>query len=58
MAAMLHDLQARDYAGQRYLFWNTYNASPLPVTTEPPASLDNIPPTFERYFGSRNVEQD
>lgn len=53
MAAMLHDLQARDYSGQRYLFWNTYNARPLPVTTERPAKLDNIPPAFERYFDSQ-----
>ena len=50
---MLHDLQSRDYSGQRYLFWNTYNAQPLPVTTERPAKLDNIPPAFERYFDSQ-----
>jgi 1-aminocyclopropane-1-carboxylate deaminase/D-cysteine desulfhydrase-like pyridoxal-dependent ACC family enzyme len=49
-AAMLHDLQKRDYDGAPYLFWNTYNSTPLPVGPQPPASLANIPADFERYF--------
>ena len=52
MAAMLHDLQAADYAGEPYLFWNTFNSSPLPVTGDTPDSLDNIPAEFARYYGT------
>ena len=50
MAALLHDLALPDYAGEKYLFWNTCNSRPLPVTDERPDSPDNIPPEFMRYF--------
>jgi D-cysteine desulfhydrase len=50
MTALLHDALAPDYAGESYLFWNTYNSRPLPVTAERPRSADNIPPDFMRYF--------
>jgi D-cysteine desulfhydrase len=50
MAAMLHDLQAGDYDAGRYLFWNTYNSRPLPVAAETPASPQNMPAEFMRYF--------
>jgi D-cysteine desulfhydrase len=50
MAAMLHDIEATDYDGSRCLFWNTYNARPLPVSAAKPARLGNIPADFERYF--------
>lgn len=50
MAAMLHDLQATDNDGVRYLFWNTYNAQPLPVSAARPEHLENIPAEFARYF--------
>ncbi len=50
MAALLHDLALRDYAGQPCLFWNTYNSRPLPVTGDRPSSAENIPPEFMRYF--------
>ena len=50
MAAMLHDLQTGDHEGHRCLFWNTYNATPLPVSRNRPVSLENIPAEFERYF--------
>lgn len=50
MAALLHDLAVPEYAGETYLFWNTYNSQPLPVGSEPPDSPDNIPPEFMSYF--------
>ena len=50
MAAMLHDLEAADDDGARCLFWNTYNAQPLPVTADKPSRLDNIPDEFASYF--------
>jgi D-cysteine desulfhydrase len=50
LAALLHDLALPDYAGGSYLFWNTYNSRPLPVTGERPRSPQNIPLEFMRYF--------
>lgn len=50
MAAMLHDLQAAGSDGARYLFWNTCNARPLPVSADRPEHLKNIPAEFARYF--------
>ncbi len=51
MTALLHDLQLPDYAGQDYLFWNTYNSSALPVTATRPDSSGNIPAEFlDRYY--------
>ncbi len=50
MAALLHDLAAPDYAGEHYLFWNTYNSRPLPVDSTRPATRDNIPREFMTYF--------
>ncbi|MDH3490442.1 MAG: pyridoxal-phosphate dependent enzyme [Gammaproteobacteria bacterium] len=50
MAALLHDLAGQDYAGENYLFWNTYNSQPLPVTSDRPCSADNIPEEFMTYF--------
>lgn len=50
MAALLHDLESEEYAGETYLFWNTYNSRPLPVTGDKPASANNIPNNFMRYF--------
>lgn len=50
MTAMLHDLQDPGYDGGFYLFWNTYNSRELPVTAERPATLDNIPDDFLRYY--------
>lgn len=51
MAAMLHDLQQPNAREEKFLFWNTYNANPLPVTADRPPTLDNIPAEFERYYG-------
>jgi D-cysteine desulfhydrase len=50
LAALLHDLDMPDYAGESYLFWNTYNSRPLPVTGDRPQSQENIPAEFMRYF--------
>ncbi|MGI9248520.1 MAG: 1-aminocyclopropane-1-carboxylate deaminase/D-cysteine desulfhydrase [Woeseiaceae bacterium] len=50
MAALLHDQLAREYAGESYLFWNTYNSQPLPITANRPRSADNIPQEFMCYF--------
>lgn len=50
MAALLHDLESQEYTGGNCLFWNTYNSRPLPVTDEKPATADNIPDDFMRYF--------
>ena len=50
MAAMLHDLQSPEYSGEPYLFWNTYNSRELQTGAGRPATLDNIPEEFARYF--------
>ena len=50
MAALLHDLQQPDYDGGTYLFWNTHNSSPLPVSGDRPETLENIPEDFLRYY--------
>ena len=52
LAAMLHDLESPDYTGEPYLFWNTYNSQKLPVDSQRPATLDNIPEEFARYYTS------
>ncbi len=50
MAAMLHDLALADDDLGRCLFWNTYNAQPLPVSATRPEHLGNIPDEFASYF--------
>jgi D-cysteine desulfhydrase len=50
MAALLHDLESEEYAGEDCLFWNTYNSRPLAVTAERPATANNIPDEFMSYF--------
>ncbi len=50
MTALLHDLESQEYSGENCLFGDTYNARPLPVTSERPASPDNIPDDFFSYF--------
>ena len=34
LAALLHDLQTDQAGTSRFLFWNTYNAAPLPVSPD------------------------
>jgi len=50
MAALLHDQQRPEYQGETYLFWNTHNSSKLPVSGDRPATLENIPEDFLRYY--------
>lgn len=50
MAALLHDITLPNYAGELYLFWNTYNSQSLPVSNERPDTPENIPEDFMRYF--------
>jgi hypothetical protein len=50
MAALLHDVASTAYRGEHCLFWNTYNSQPLPVSGDRPASRDNLPEAFMRYF--------
>jgi D-cysteine desulfhydrase len=50
MAAMLHDLDQAEFAGQSLLFWNTYNSRPLPAGTERPDKDSGLPEAFMRYF--------
>ncbi len=52
MAALLHDLQADDRDAVRCLFWNTYNARPLPVSAQRPATRGTVPAEFDRYYAS------
>jgi len=50
MAAMLHDLNQKQYAGQSMLFWNTYNSRPLSAGYERPDDVSRLPEEFLRYF--------
>ncbi len=50
MAALLHDLAQHAYDGEHYLFWNTYNSRPLPVSGDQLRPADNLPKEFMRYF--------
>lgn len=50
MAALLHDIGQDEYDGAHYLFWNTYNSRPLPVSGDRPSTVDNMPQEFMRYF--------
>ncbi len=50
LAALLHDLAGREYDGEHYLFWNTYNSAPLPVSADRPDAAENIPQELMRYF--------
>ena len=50
LAALLGDLLSAQFAGENYLFWNTYNSRSLTVASERPRTPDNIPFDFMRYF--------
>jgi D-cysteine desulfhydrase len=50
MAAMLHDLDQQQWAGQSVLFWNTYNSRPLEAGCERPDNASRLPVEFLRYF--------
>jgi 1-aminocyclopropane-1-carboxylate deaminase/D-cysteine desulfhydrase-like pyridoxal-dependent ACC family enzyme len=49
MAAMRADLSGRDAAGEQFLFWNTFNSSPLPVDENASIDRDALPEEFLRY---------
>ena len=49
-AALLHDLEQSQTAGQSVLFWNTYNSRPLSVGSTRPADTTGVPEEFLRYF--------
>ena len=49
-AALLKDLKAYEGPERHFLFWNTYNAQPLPVSAAQPASLKDLPDEFARYY--------
>lgn len=50
MAALLHDIEQRELAEQSMLFWNTYSSRPLPVGTERPDDVSQLPAEFLRYY--------
>jgi 1-aminocyclopropane-1-carboxylate deaminase/D-cysteine desulfhydrase-like pyridoxal-dependent ACC family enzyme len=49
MAALLHDVSGAA-AGERVLFWNTYNSRVLPVTAARPEDTSRLPEEFLRYY--------
>ena len=50
MAALLQDLLARRDRVGPCLFWNTFNAQPLPVSADRPATRTGIADAFLRYY--------
>jgi D-cysteine desulfhydrase len=50
MAALLNDLEAAQYDGQKLLFWSTYNSRALPVSSQRPADTSALPKEFLRYY--------
>jgi len=50
MAALLSDAQHPGCAEQGLLFWNTFNARPLPVTAQLPEDAGALPAEFLRYY--------
>ena len=50
MAALLHDLKQPALAKQSFLFWNTYNSQPLPVSADLPDTSARLPKEFLRYY--------
>lgn len=45
VAAMLADARAGKLAGERVLFWDTYNSAPMPA----PGPIDALPPVLQEY---------
>ncbi|MDH4125617.1 MAG: pyridoxal-phosphate dependent enzyme [Gammaproteobacteria bacterium] len=50
MAALLSDLENPAGAGSTLLFWNTYHARALPVSSQLPADTSALPQEFLRYY--------
>ena len=49
MAALLHDLKSSS-VDSSYLFWNTYNSRPLPLSETSDPRPQGLPEQFQRYF--------
>ena len=49
MAALLHDIEDAAESAP-VLFWNTYNARPLPELEIEQTRLKNLPDEFSRYY--------
>jgi D-cysteine desulfhydrase len=50
MATLLHDLSQASSAGEKVLFWNTYNSRALAVTAARPEDSSRLPESFLRYY--------
>lgn len=50
MAALLSDLDNRELADHKFLFWNTYSSAELPVPDDEPLDKAALPEEFMRYF--------
>ncbi|MFQ6006139.1 MAG: 1-aminocyclopropane-1-carboxylate deaminase/D-cysteine desulfhydrase [Woeseia sp.] len=50
MAALLRDLDDPELADKKFLFWNTYSSSELPVPDDEPLDRNALPAEFLRYF--------
>ena len=50
MAALLHDIGQPELAERSMMFWNTYSSKPLPVGSERPDDLSQLPDAFLRYY--------
>jgi 1-aminocyclopropane-1-carboxylate deaminase/D-cysteine desulfhydrase-like pyridoxal-dependent ACC family enzyme len=50
MAALLHDIEQPELAERSMMFWNTYSSKPLPVGSERPDDLSQLPDAFLRYY--------
>jgi D-cysteine desulfhydrase len=50
MAALLHDVEQREFAERSMMFWNTFSSRPLPVGNERPDDISQLPDEFLRYY--------
>ena len=50
MAALLHDIEQCELAEQSMMIWNTYSSKPLPVGSERPGDVSQLPGEFLRYY--------
>jgi len=50
MAALLSDLGSSAFTEKTALFWNTYHARALPVSSELPSDTSALPQEFLRYY--------
>lgn len=50
MAALLHDVESGSCADKTVMFWQSYHAAPLPITSDAPLDTQRLPEEFRRYF--------